>query len=110
MRLPFALLLLPLLPVVAAAEDWPCWRGPRLDGTSTEANVPVRWSATENVAWKTAIPGVGHSSPAVVGDRIFLTTCLLQEQQRVLLCLDRRDGKILWQRVVVTAPLERKHK
>ena len=83
MRLSFALLLLPLLPLTAAAEDWPTWRGPRLDGTSAETNVPVRWSATENVAWKTPIPGVGHSSPSVVGDRVFLTTCLLKEQQRV---------------------------
>jgi outer membrane protein assembly factor BamB len=93
-----------------ASRDWPGWRGPRLDGTSAEADVPVRWSATENIAWKTPLPGIGHSSPAIVGDRIFVTTCLLKEQQRVLLCLDRRDGKILWQRVVLTSPLERKHK
>jgi len=97
-------------PLTAAAEDWPGWRGPRLDGTSIATNVPLRWSATDNVAWKTALPGIGHSSPAIHGDRVFITTCLLKEKQRVLLCLDRRDGKILWQRVVVTSTLERKHK
>ncbi|HZU38551.1 MAG TPA: PQQ-binding-like beta-propeller repeat protein, partial [Gemmataceae bacterium] len=76
---------------------------------SDEKNVPVHWSATDNVCWKTPIPGKGHSSPVVWGDRIFLTTCLEQQQQRTLLCLDRRDGRTLWQRVVLRAPLEQKH-
>jgi outer membrane protein assembly factor BamB len=104
------LLLAALFVSPAAAEEWPAWRGPRGDGTSHEPSVPVRWSQTENVAWKTPIPGIGHSSPAVWGDRIFLTTCLLKEKQRVLLCLDRRDGKVLWQRLVATSALEAKHK
>src|SRR5438128_5339952 len=102
-------LVLPCLVASAAAEDWPGWRGPRGDGTSRETDVPLRWSKSENVRWKTAIPGVGHSSPIVWGDRVFLTTCLEKERKRLLLCLDRRDGKILWQRVVVTADLEEKH-
>jgi outer membrane protein assembly factor BamB len=97
------------LTAAAPAEEWPGWRGPRGDGTSEERDVPVHWGRTDNVAWKTAIPGKGHSSPVVWGDRIFLTTCLEAEKQRVLLCLDRRDGKVLWQRVVLTAPLEKKH-
>jgi outer membrane protein assembly factor BamB len=92
------------------AEDWPGWRGPRLDGTSLEKNLPVTWSAKDNIAWKTDIHGIGHSSPVVVGDRVFLTTCLLKEGQRMLLCLDRRDGKILWEKLVLTSPLEKKHK
>jgi outer membrane protein assembly factor BamB len=96
-------------PVSLSAEEWPGWRGPRGDGTSHEQHIPIRWSQTENVRWKTPIPGKGHSSPVVWGDRIFLTTCLEKEQQRVLLSLDRRNGKLLWQRVVVTAPLEKKH-
>ncbi|HSZ56518.1 MAG TPA: PQQ-binding-like beta-propeller repeat protein [Tepidisphaeraceae bacterium] len=91
------------------AEDWPQWRGPRGDGTSSETNIPTHWSASENVRWKTPIPGKGHSSPIVVGDRIFLTTCLEDQGQRVLLCLDRASGKLLWQRVVVRAMLEPKH-
>src|SRR5260370_12916570 len=94
---------------IGGAEDWPGWRGPRGDGTPPQKNIAVRWSATDNICWKTAIPGIGHSSPAVVGDKIFLTTCLLKEKQRVLLCLDRKKGTILWQQVVVTAPLEQKH-
>jgi hypothetical protein len=92
------------------AEDWPQWRGPRGDGTSIESNIPVRWSTTENVRWKTPIPGKGHSSPIVWGDRIFLTTCLEGDQERMLLSLDRVSGKILWQSEVLKSPLEKKHK
>ena len=106
MRLVFVALFLSLAcasPGPVHAEDWPCWRGPRLDG-SLSKNLPVTWSEKENIAWKAAVPGVGHSSPIVVGDRVFVTTCLLTEQQRVLICLDRRDGKKLWERVVLTAP------
>ena len=91
------------------AEDWPGWRGPRGDGTSLEANVPLRWSATENVGWKVPIPGKGYSSPIVWGDRVFLTTCLEDQKNRVLLALDRGSGKGLWERVVLTAPLEKKN-
>ena len=85
------------------------WRGPHGNGQSDETNVPTRWSATDNVAWKVPIPGKGHSSPVVCGDRIFLTTALEQENQRVLLCLSRTDGKTLWQRTVLKAPLEHKN-
>jgi outer membrane protein assembly factor BamB len=105
-----AFLALCLVTAPAAAEDWSGWRGPRGDGSSTERGLPTRWSDTDNVAWKTPIPGIGHSSPIVHGDWVFVTTCLLKEKQRVLLCLDRKGGKVLWQRVVVTAPLEKKHK
>src|SRR5262245_65681479 len=92
------------------AEEWPGWRGPRGDGISGETNLPVKWSKTENVYWKAAIPGKGHSSPIVWEDRIFVTSCIEELKQRVLLCLDRRNGKKLWGRVVLTAPLEQKHR
>jgi len=92
-----------------AAEEWPGWRGPRGDGTSTEQGLPIRWSKTENIRWQAPIPGKGHSSPIVWGDRIFLTTCLEREEKRLLLCLSRLDGRILWQSEVLTARLERKH-
>ncbi len=98
------------------AENWPCWRGPRGDGSSAEASVPVRWSRTENVAWRSEIPGVGHSSPIVWGDRVFTVTAMAEGKDRgdvtdrVLLCLDRATGRILWHRTVVTSPLEQKHR
>lgn len=82
----------------ALAADWPMWRGPRGDGSSAEIDVPLRWSRTENIAWTTPIPGKGHSSPIVFGDRVFVTTCLEAEQQHVLLSLDRLSGKVLWER------------
>jgi outer membrane protein assembly factor BamB len=91
------------------AEEWPRWRGPRGDGSSLETGIPLHWSKTENIFWKVPIPGKGHSSPIVWGDRIFLTTCLEERQERWLLCLGRTDGKLLWQREVLKAPLEAKH-
>ncbi|MDA0806680.1 MAG: PQQ-binding-like beta-propeller repeat protein [Planctomycetota bacterium] len=93
------------------AENWPGWRGPRGDGTSLEKNVPISWDGAEgrNVAWKVAIPGEGHASPTVWGDRIFVVSCLPETKSRVLISLDRRTGKQLWQKTVVESPLESKH-
>jgi outer membrane protein assembly factor BamB len=98
-----------ILAATTGAEEWPGWRGPRGDGTSLEKDVPLRWSSTQNIAWKTPIPGVGHSSPIVWGDRVFVTTCVEDEGKRVLMALDRRTGKVVWERTVLTAPLEQKH-
>jgi len=102
------LLPLSILPS-AVAENWSCWRGPRLDGTSHETGVPVYWSATRNVLWKTELPGSGHASPIVWGDRVFTVSALPDAQDRLLLCLERRTGKVLWQQTVLTAPREHKH-
>ena len=57
---------------VAYADNWPQWRGPSLNGISTETNLPVRWTTTENIAWKLAMPSLTGSTPIVWGDRIFL--------------------------------------
>lgn len=103
------LLAFAFFPAVSRAEDWPCWRGPRGDGTSLESKLPTKWSTGENVVWRIDIPGKGHSSPIVSGDRIFVATAIEDQQQRVLLCLDRRDGRTLWQQVVLQSPLEKKH-
>jgi outer membrane protein assembly factor BamB len=108
----FLLWLVLLLPGAGRAEDWPSWRGPRGDGSSHETGIPLTWSKTRNVLWKTEVPGLGYSSPVIAGDRIFLTTCIevsRKEGQRLLLCLDARTGKELWRRLVLTAPLEQKH-
>ena len=91
------------------AENWPGWRGPNGDGQSSESDPPLRWSQSENIAWKVEIPGLGHSSPIVWEDRVFLTSCLDADESRLLLCLDRDKGDILWRRTVLTAPLEHKH-
>ncbi len=107
MRICLTVTLLASLCLPASAESWPAWRGPRGDGTSLEANVPTTWSNTENIAWKTPVPGKGHASPIVWEDRIFVVTALREQQQRLLLCLDASTGDVLWQRVVLEAPLER---
>ena len=59
-----------------AAADWPNWRGPLGSGVSTETGLPNRWSATQNVAWKAALAGVGVSSPIVSGDQVYVTSQL----------------------------------
>lgn len=111
MRTPtrFGFLVALLLGTPALAGEWPGWRGANGDGHSQESSVPTRWSATDNVAWKVPVPGKGHSSPVIFGDRVFLTSALEKEQKRVLLCLDRRTGKTLWEKTVVTSQLEQKH-
>lgn len=104
----------------AAPANWPQWRGPAGTGAAERADPPVRWSETENVRWKAALPGRGHSTPVVWGDRVFLTAAepfgerlpprtsgapgahdnlpVTQRHRFVLLCLRRGDGKILWRR------------
>jgi hypothetical protein len=91
----------------AAAENWPAWRGPRGDGTSLETNVPLQWDVSRNATWKVAVPGIGHASPIVWGNRIFTVTALPEQRDRVLLCFDRAAGTIVWQRTVVNGPLEK---
>ena len=89
------------------AEEWPEWRGPRRDGSSQESGLPTKWSETENIVWKTPIPGRGHSSPIVWNDRVFVATAETGELRRILLCLDASDGRALWSRDVLVAPLEK---
>ena len=114
------------------ASHWPQWRGPDFNGMA-RSDAPTKWSDTENVKWKAVIPGRGHSTPVVWGDKLFLTTAIPtakaviptpapadgrpgggrggpgggaganQEHQFVLMCLDKKSGKILWQKVAKTA-------
>lgn len=79
---------------VVRAENWPQWRGPTLDGVSAETNLPVRWSATENIAWKLALPAWSGSTPIVWGDRIFLNVA--EKGSLYLWCVDRVKGVPLW--------------
>ncbi|HJZ56719.1 MAG TPA: PQQ-binding-like beta-propeller repeat protein [Gemmataceae bacterium] len=109
MRLLLALALL-FLASLSPAADWPVWRGPKGDGVITDSVVPVKWSATENVAWKAEVLGLGHSSPIVSAGRVFLTSFVPDTQDRVLLCFDRKDGKLLWRKTVLTAAPEQLHK
>ena len=58
---------------LALASDWPQWRGPTLDGRSPEKNLPTKWSATENIAWKLPLPSLSGSTPIISGNRLFLS-------------------------------------
>ena len=106
------LFLVSQLPFPAAmAENWPCWRGPRGDGTSAESNVPTTWNGItgENVAWKSKLRGTGHASPVIWNDRIFLSSCDETTGERILTCLDQANGDMVWQKVVAKSKLETKH-
>jgi outer membrane protein assembly factor BamB len=82
------------------AQDWPQFRGPAGNGVSSATGVPVAWSATENVAWKTPIPGSGWSSPVLVNGKLYLTTAIEEGDSGAVslrtLCLSADEGKILW--------------
>lgn len=101
--------LLPLIIAVSSsAADWPRFRGPTGDGITNDTSIPLKWSDKENIIWRTELPGAGSSSPIVSGDRVFLTCYSgygldakdpgdLSKLKRHAICLNRRDGKILWQ-------------
>ncbi len=80
---------------VILAEDWPQFRGPTGQGRSDERGLPLTWSETKNVRWKTAIPGKGWSSPVIQGDRIWLTTATEEGKSLRAISVDRNTGAIL---------------
>lgn len=81
------------------AANWPQWRGPFLNGSSPEANLPETWSKTENVLWSTPLPGPGHATPIIWDDTVFVTSPDA-DANLLLLCLDRSKGQIRWQKTV----------
>lgn len=82
----------------AQAENWPQWRGPNLDGTSGEKNLPVSWSKTENVEWRLDMPMRSGSTPIIWGERIFLNVADGDNLQ--LWSLDRTKGDVLWKQPI----------
>ncbi|MCX7006306.1 MAG: PQQ-binding-like beta-propeller repeat protein [Kiritimatiellaeota bacterium] len=83
--------------MLTAAADWPRFRGPNGDGRGEAAGVPVPWT-TNDYRWVVTLPGVGHSSPVVVGSRLFVTCGENSNATRIVVCLDALNGKKLWQR------------
>jgi hypothetical protein len=91
------------------ATDWPHWRGPSGNGIGAHnQKLPLRWSETENILWKSKVPGRGHASPTIVGDRIFLPTADEQHEIQSVFCYERGNGCQLWKVDVHTGGLERK--
>jgi outer membrane protein assembly factor BamB len=117
----FSLFAACLLFADAKPDDWPRWRGPANDGVARAA-VPTEFGPGKNVAWKAEIPGRGHSSPVIWGDRIFVTTAVPAqdtsgaqgrgpgggaavgvEHRFAVICFDRNTGKLLWDQTAVRA-------
>jgi outer membrane protein assembly factor BamB len=117
----------------SSAGSWPSFRGPKASGIAENQNLPDQWNGKsgENILWKTSIPGLAHSSPIVWGDRVFVTSAVSSDPKAtfrpglygdgdaskdrsrhrwIIYALDRRSGKILWERVAYEGePLEKRH-
>lgn len=114
----------------AFADNWPQFRGPGSRGISSETGLPITWTSQSNVVWRRPLPGPGHSSPIVWGDRIFLTAFkagsggagfvarsiaglmargVSVKGQLLVLCIDRVSGKVLWERAVPAESIEQVH-
>ncbi|TWT96118.1 outer membrane biogenesis protein BamB [Botrimarina colliarenosi] len=92
----FSIALALFLASAVDAQDWPQWRGPTADNHAAPgATAPVAWSEDSGLAWKTPVPGRGHSSPTLVGDRIYLITADESAQTQSLLIFDRSSGELL---------------
>ena len=99
MKRTICLLTAVLLAPAAGAKDWTQFRGPGGSGVSGEKGLPVKWSPTENVRWKVALPGRGLSCPVISGGRVFVTACTGPKQRRLhVLCFREKDGTKLWER------------
>jgi outer membrane protein assembly factor BamB len=109
--MPLIVLCCALCVLPAGAADWPSFRGPGGAGISAEKNLPTTWGDKENLVWKIDLPGPGSSSPVVWGDKVFVT-CYTgyglnadnpgkpEDLRRHLLCVDRKQGKVLWDKEV----------
>lgn len=100
--------VLTLLALPAVAENWPAFRGPTGQGTSSETDLPLKWTATENVRWKAEVPGEAWSSPIVWEDHVFVTTATDGGKSCRVLAFDRATGKELWNTEVFTQETLRK--
>jgi outer membrane protein assembly factor BamB len=123
MRTTSALVSLCLLAAPAVADNWPGWRGPTGQGQCPEKNLPLKWSAKENIRWKVPLPDEGCSTPVIWGDKVFLTQARDKTlwppkpnsggpavaEKRGLLCFARADGKLMWEEYVTYKEKESTH-
>jgi outer membrane protein assembly factor BamB len=99
-RFPHVLVVIVFLLSVARAENWPQWRGPNLNGVSSEKNLPAKWTAEENVAWKLPMPGWSGSTPVIWRDRVFLNVA--DADSLYLWCVDKTNGTVVWKKLLGT--------
>jgi outer membrane protein assembly factor BamB len=90
-----------LAAISCQAENWPQWRGPFLNGSTSETNLPDSFSKTENVLWSATLPGQSHATPIIWDDAVFLSSPDA-DGNLLMLCLDRQTGKTLWQQQAST--------
>jgi len=100
-----------LQPVSAAAGDWPWWRGPSRNNIAVaDQDPPTSWGENRNIVWKTALPGKGHGTPCIWGERIFLAAGDADEEVIWMLCFDRKSGNELWRTELHRGNLPEIHK
>ena len=92
-----ALFCVLLLSASATCQEWTRFRGPNGTGVSEEKTIPVKWSA-EEVNWKVELPGIGHSSPVIWGDRLFIQSADPTNATQHILCYNAMNGRKIWQR------------
>ncbi|MCX6925830.1 MAG: PQQ-binding-like beta-propeller repeat protein, partial [Verrucomicrobia bacterium] len=95
LRTTFFLMVLIALRLDAEEVNWPEFRGPSGNGTTTATNLPSQWSEQQNVKWKTPIHDRGWSSPVVWGQQLWLTTATTNGHELFALCIDRDTGKVI---------------
>lgn len=102
-----ALSVIFLVPRHSPADNWPHWRGESGNSVSTTAKPPTRWSPSQNIKWKSAIPGTGSGSPVIWEDNVFVVSAVdaggAGQLKFVLFCFDRDNGKLKWQQVATVA-------
>lgn len=110
------LIALLTLTSLASAADWPEFRGPTKQGQAEVTGLPTEWSpaVSKNIQWKVPVPGIGWSSPVVIGERIYLTSAVpvggeekpVVERSLRVICLQATDGKVIWDKEILVQPLD----
>src|SRR6476660_5050421 len=109
MRTALSAIVLVTLIGATPAGEWPMFRGPHGNGVADETELPLKWSATDNIAWKVPLPGPGASSPIVWEDRVFVTAFTGTQASSIVrhvLCFDRATGAKRWYFFNAAAPPE----
>ena len=89
------------------AADWPHWRGPAFNGSSSETNLPANVTVKDNVKWKAPLPGFSGATPIISGDAIFVASPD-PNKNLLLLCFDRKDGKVRWQKQLAVGDISKR--
>jgi hypothetical protein len=103
--LPLGSLALLIFPVASSAEDWTRFRGPGGAGETQALDIPTQW-AVADCKWRVELPGVGYSSPVVRANRLFVTSAIQEDGQRIIRCLDTADGQMIWKRDFAAATFD----